>query len=214
MPTSPQGVVAFYAAAKLGAVSSVIHPLSITKEIEQYLDISASRIALTLDIFYERFAEARPRASLDAIILAKVSDPLPAHGRLAYWFAHGRKVPRVPRDDRIRWWSDLTSSRRGDAAPTAIDPQSLATILYSGGTTGAPKGIMLTHRNVVCSGLQIATGSTSASPTRFLRRCPSSTASGSSLLCTPAFCAGHGWSWCRCSLQVRWQRSCGPSGRP
>jgi long-chain acyl-CoA synthetase len=157
MPTSPQGIVPFYAAAKLGAVSSVIHPLSTTKEIEQYLDISGSRIALTLDIFYERFAEARPREPLDAIVLAKVSDPLPAHGRLAYWFAHGRKVPRVPRDDRVRWWSDLTSRRRGDAAPPAIDPESLATILYSGGTTGAPKGIMLTHRNIVCSGLQIAT---------------------------------------------------------
>jgi long-chain acyl-CoA synthetase len=157
MPTSPQGVVPFYAAAKLGAVSSLIHPLSPTKEIEHYLDISGSSIALTLDMFYEAFDNARPRKPLEAIILAKVSDPLPVHKRFAYWVARGRKVPRVPRDDRVHWWSDLISGERRDAVAPAIDPESLATILYSGGTTGTPKGIMLSHRNVVCSGLQIAT---------------------------------------------------------
>jgi long-chain acyl-CoA synthetase len=157
MPTSPQGVVAFYAASKLGAVSSLIHPLSTTKEITEYLDISGSTIALTLDMFYARFAEAEPEKPLEAILLTKISDPLPAHKRFGYRLTRGRKIPPVPTDPRVRWWGDLMRKRVAPAREAQIDIASLGTILYSGGTTGAPKGIMLSHRNVVCSGEQIAT---------------------------------------------------------
>ena len=56
MPTSPQGVIAFYAANKLGAAPALIYLLSAPPEIEQYLNASGARIALTLDAFYGRFA--------------------------------------------------------------------------------------------------------------------------------------------------------------
>jgi long-chain acyl-CoA synthetase len=156
MPTSPQGIVAFYAASRLGAVSSLIHPLSTSKEIAQYLDISGSTIALTLDMFYARFAEAEPERPLQSLVLTRVSDALPFHKRVGYRLTKGRKVPPVPSDSRVRWWSDLGEHADG-RGESAADPTSLGTILYSGGTTGAPKGIMLSHRNVVCSGEQIAT---------------------------------------------------------
>jgi long-chain acyl-CoA synthetase len=157
MPTSPQGVVAFYAAARLGAVSSLIHPLSTSKEITEYLDISGSTIALTLDLFYPRFADAQLQVPLRALVLTSIADVLPLHKRIAYRLTRGRKVPPVPSDSRVRWWTDLMreGSNRVPSAP--VDAAGLGTILYSGGTTGAPKGIMLSHRNVVCSGEQIAT---------------------------------------------------------
>ena len=72
MPTSPQGVMAFYAAGKLGAVASLIHPLSTPSEIEGYLTMSRSRVVLTLDAFYDRFAEARERTPLESLILARI----------------------------------------------------------------------------------------------------------------------------------------------
>ncbi|HUN70615.1 MAG TPA: AMP-binding protein, partial [Burkholderiales bacterium] len=65
MPTAPQGVIAFYAANKLGALPALIHPLSTAPEIGNYLDMSGARIALTLDAFYERFAAARPKKPLE-----------------------------------------------------------------------------------------------------------------------------------------------------
>jgi long-chain acyl-CoA synthetase len=158
MPTSPMGIVPFYAAAKLGAVSSLIHPLSTAKEIEQYLDISGSRIALTLDLFYGTFAEARPKEPLDAIVIASVSDALPLAKRVGYWLTRGRKVPRIPADPRVRRWADVVGGHAtAESTHEPDDPAALGTILYSGGTTGAPKGIMLSHRNVVCSGEQVAT---------------------------------------------------------
>jgi long-chain acyl-CoA synthetase len=157
MPTSPQGVIPFYAAAKLGAVGSLIHPLSTAKEIAQYLDIADSTVALTLDLFYGRFAEARPREPLRSIVLSKVSDVLPLHKRVGYWLTRGRKVPPIPRDDeRVHWWAELMRAGDTGGEGPPVDPETLAAVLYSGGTTGAPKGIMLSHRNIICSGEQIA----------------------------------------------------------
>src|SRR5215510_14031875 len=98
MPTSPQGVIAFYAAAKLGAVASMIHPLSTASEIEGYLNMSGSRIALTLDAFYAPFAEVRQRTPLETLILAKISDYLSPVKAAGFWLTRGRKIPPVPRD--------------------------------------------------------------------------------------------------------------------
>jgi long-chain acyl-CoA synthetase len=156
MPTSPQGVIAFYAASRLGAVSSLIHPLSTTSEIEHYLDLSRSRFALTLDAFYDRFAQARPRLPLETIVLARVSDYLPAWKRPGFWLTRGRKIPRVPADPRVCWWAKLVREDGPAAPPGSTRADELAAILYSGGTTRKPKGIMLSHRNFVSEGMQVA----------------------------------------------------------
>jgi long-chain acyl-CoA synthetase len=155
MPTCPQGVIAFYAAAKLGAVASMIHPLSTASEIEGYLTMSRSRVALTLDAFYGSFAETRGRTPLEILILAKISDSFPAPKRLAFWLKRGRKIPRVPADERVRWWSTLMTESQPAVPAAPVDTDDLAAILYSGGTTGAPKGIMLSHRNFISEGLQL-----------------------------------------------------------
>src|SRR6056297_1929065 len=67
MPTCPQGVICFYAVNKLGAVASMIHPLSPANEIEFYLNISESRFALTLDAFYQPFKEVMDKTSLETL---------------------------------------------------------------------------------------------------------------------------------------------------
>jgi long-chain acyl-CoA synthetase len=156
MPTSPQGVIAFYAAAKLGAVASLIHPLSTAAEIEGYLKMSGSRVALTLDAFYAPFAEVRERTPLETLILAKISDYLSPAKALGFWLTRGRKIPSVPADPSVRWWSQLVSAPRPAVQQAPVSPHDLVAILYSGGTTGSPKGIMLSHRNFVSEALQLA----------------------------------------------------------
>ena len=76
MPTSPQGIICFYAANKLGAVSSMIHPLSTIKEIEFYLNVAKSRFVLTLDAFYGKFKDLKETTPLETLILARIPDYL------------------------------------------------------------------------------------------------------------------------------------------
>ena len=156
-PTCPQGVIAFYAATRLGAVPAMIHPLSTAPEIEYYLSASRSKIALTLDAFYAKFAEVRARTALETLILARIPDCLPLTSRIGFLLTKQRSIPRVPDAADVTWWSQLLEARGAPPPAHRADPGELAAILFSGGTTGHPKGIMLTHRNLISEGLQVAT---------------------------------------------------------
>jgi long-chain acyl-CoA synthetase len=156
MPTTPQGVIAFYAANKLGALPAMIHPLSTAPEIAQYLDASGARIALALDAFYGTLAAAAPKRPLEKILLARIPDYLPALKKLGFWLAKGRKIPSVPPDPRVHWWSAEMAGRHPPAALSGAHTDEPAAILFSGGTTGSPKGIVLSNRNLIAEGMQAA----------------------------------------------------------
>ncbi len=157
MPTSPQGVAAFYAANKLGAVPAMIHPLSTTSEVAHYLRSSRARIALTLDAFYGTFAALPADLPLERIVLARIPDYLPPLKKLGFWATKGRRIPPVPADDRVAWWKELMARGFPRAPRGGTGPADPAAILFSGGTTGLPKGILLSNRNILAEGLQAAT---------------------------------------------------------
>ena len=156
MPTSPQGVIAFYAANKLGALPALIHPLSTAPEIEHYLNASRARIALTLDAFYERFAATKPELPLEKLILARIPDYLSPLKKFGFWLSKGRKIPKVPADARVHWWSELMARQYPAVARSSAGTHDPAAILFSGGTTGLPKGIVLSNRNFIAEGMQAA----------------------------------------------------------
>ncbi len=156
MPTSPQGIICFYAANKLGAVASMIHPLSPPNEIAFYLNVSRSRFALTLDAFYGKFAEVKSKTGLQTLILARIPDYLGLLKRIGFNLTKGRKIPPVPQDPMVVWWRDLMKEGYPAAPKAGTGTDELAVILYSGGTTGTPKGIMLSNRNFISEGMQVA----------------------------------------------------------
>jgi long-chain acyl-CoA synthetase len=157
MPTCPQAVMTFYAANRLGAVAALIHPLSTAREITGYLDASGARVALTLDACYRAIASATPKQPLETIIVARIPDYLPPLVRAGFWLTKGRKIARVPADPRVRWWSDVTSAAHAGAPAAETTTGDAAAILFSGGTTGHPKGILLSNRNFIAEGMQAAT---------------------------------------------------------
>ena len=156
MPTCPQAVICFYAVNKLGGVASMIHPLSTATEIEFYLDLSRSRFALTLDAFYGKFASIEGQTPLRRLILARIPDYLSPLKRFGFNLTKGRKIAKVPSDAKVVWWGAMMDGAHPRAAKGGTGFEDLAVILYSGGTTGKPKGILLSNRNFICEGKQVS----------------------------------------------------------
>lgn len=157
LPNCPQAVCLFYAVNMVGGVCSMIHPLSAEKEIEFYVNEAQSRTLITLDQFYPKIAAIRENTGLRTVIIARIADALSPLTRLGYALTEGRKLPKLPKNaDVIGWGTFLAAGRLCrrpyQATVTADDP---AVILYSGGTTGKTKGIVLTNRNFNALAAQI-----------------------------------------------------------
>jgi len=156
MPTTPQGVIAFYAANRLGALPALIHPLSTAVEIAGYLDTSGARMLLTLDAVYPRVVAARPQLPLQTIVLARIGDFLSPLKRVAFWWRKGRHIAAIPADPRVHCWQALMRRRYPRQPAAVVQAADPAAILFSGGTTGRPKGIVLSNRAIIAQGLQTA----------------------------------------------------------
>lgn len=157
LPNCPQCVTVFYAINMVGAIANMVHPLSAEKEIEFYIKQSGSIFVITLDQFYNKFEAIRPNVDVANIILARIRDELSTPIKAGYMLTEGRKIEKIPRDAPVIEWKEFM--RRGKdyhwkykASKQADDP---AVILYSGGTTGITKGILLTNRNFNALSAQI-----------------------------------------------------------
>lgn len=157
MPNCPQAVYMFYAINLIGAVANMIHPLSAEKEIEFYLNESKSVTAITLDQFYHKFESIRSNTKVVNIIIASVKDELSKPIRYGYMLTEGRKIKKIPSDAPVIRWNDFLMMSRHCFYNYKVKrgPNDPAVILYSGGTTGTNKGIVLTNKNFNALGQQI-----------------------------------------------------------
>ncbi len=169
MPNTPEGITMVYAVNMVGAICNMVHPLSSEKELEYYIKIADSKYVLVIDAVFDKIYKLRDIAQLERIIVVRPSDGLGFLKKKLYSAVHVKKVRLPANDSRVVLWEDFIANsffyqgnyheERGGEDP--------AVIMYSGGTTGAPKAVMLSNLNInaesICDGTvirQIVPGAT------------------------------------------------------
>jgi len=153
---SPQFVIAYFAALKIGCTVTPISPVYTSHEVRFQLADSGARTIICQDILYDKVE--RSGLALDHVIVTGISEYLTglktwlAKTRLAKMFGVAAASAEVPRAPNILRFQDLIAKGSPGFVNTPIDAQTdLASLPYTGGTTGNPKGVMLTHHNLIAA---------------------------------------------------------------
>lgn len=156
MPNTPSAVIMFYAINMVGGIASMVHPLSAENEIEEYLNNSESKILFVLDLCYSKVRNIIDTTKVKKVIITSVSDDLKNIKKLVYKYNSRGKVPTLELNDDVMTWREFLNygyDYQGEVI-CLQKAEDTAVILYSGGTSGAPKGILLSNRNFNALALQ------------------------------------------------------------
>ena len=208
LPNVPIYVAAYYGAMMAGAIVVNFSPLYTVEELAQQVADSGTRLLVTVDV-PELFGTAEKvlhGSALETLVVGELAAMLPTTRRIAMKLFARSKIARVPYGPDIRRWSDFTAGP-GPAAfdPAAVDPAGVALLQYTGGTTGTPKGAMLSHSNLSINARQVAAINPFADPENevFMGALPMfhvfantallnhAVASGASVAMVPRFDAGQ-----------------------
>jgi long-chain acyl-CoA synthetase len=153
LPNCPQFVYCFYGALKAGVIVVPTNPLYTVRELRHQLADSGARAAVVLSKLYERVAEAAVGTDVRDIIVTNIKEHFPRTLRILFTLTRerteGHRVD-IRGDARAIWLQDLLASV-GPRLPVDVAPDDLAVLQYTGGTTGIPKGAMLSHRALVAN---------------------------------------------------------------
>ena len=162
LPNIPQVVIGYYGALKAGAIVVPTNPLYVEREIQTQVIDSGCEAIVALDLFYPRIRAVQERTALPRrIIITSFRDFLPAVKRVIYplkaWLEN--RWVSVQKKPQVYDFLELLNRAPRNAESSfsylpQVQPGDLAQLQYTGGTTGTPKGVMLTHRNVVANALQ------------------------------------------------------------
>jgi long-chain acyl-CoA synthetase len=151
LPNVPHYVIAFYGVLKAGGTVVNYSPLDAERELEHKIADSETDFIVTLDLvaLYPRIAAVALRSRVKKLIVGRLQDYLPTPKNLLFPLLRRKEIADVPVDDRHVRWKELIAND-GRFAP--VHPgnlaEELAVLQYTGGTTGVPKGAMLTHANL------------------------------------------------------------------
>jgi long-chain acyl-CoA synthetase len=150
MPNCPQFVIAYYGVLLAGGVVVNYNPLYAPAEVAYQCEDSRTDIMITLNIamLYEKVAPLLSSGALKKLVIGDLASVLPKAKGAIYKLLKWKELSHIPEDEKHHRFMELLSHPPLTHTPT-IDPTStLAVLQYTGGTTGTPKGVMLTHANL------------------------------------------------------------------
>jgi long-chain acyl-CoA synthetase len=155
MPNCPQLVIAYYGAMRAGGIAVPSNFLYTAGEMEHQLNDSGAEIVVTLSSFYKRIQSIRDHTQLRHVIVSNIKEYFPSLLRLLFTLVEekkgGHRVELASADDL--WFQSLLNQAAPTPDPVEMDPEDTACLIYTGGTTGVPKGAQLRHRNVVSNAM-------------------------------------------------------------
>lgn len=155
MPNTPEEVTMFYAINEIGAVANMIHPLSSEKEIEYYLNKSKTKVMLCIDITYPKVKNIIDNTNVEKVIITSATKSMERATAFLYWMVKGRKIGVTEDNKFILWDHFIKKSLSYNNDPyESMDSQDPAVILYSGGTTGKSKGVVISNYSFNTQALQ------------------------------------------------------------
>ena len=166
MPNTPEGIIMVYAVNMVGAVCNMVHPLSSEKELEYYIRAAESKYVLVFDAVFEKIYKMKDSLGLKRIIVADAGAGMSFVKKKFYKLLKIKKVKLPHFDDAVVLWEDFLANSylyQGECYEKR-SAHDLAVILYSGGTTGAPKGVMLSNLNFNALGIMATTVIEQATP--------------------------------------------------
>ena len=153
LPNIPQTVIGFYAILHTGAIVVPINPLYQEKEIEFILKDTEAKAIITLDILYNRVKKVQPQTNMEHIIATSIKDYLPFPKNLIYPFIQAKeqgKPPVIKPSSNTHLFTSAMKKKHLKLEEVPLNfEEDIAIIQYTGGTTGFPKGAILTHQNLV-----------------------------------------------------------------
>lgn len=158
LPNVPHYLAAYYGAMRLGATVVNFSPLYSVEELAEQVADSGTRLLFTVSAsaLLPTALKVLDRSGLERLVVGSVAGALPATKSVLYRLFRGREVTPRPDDPRITAFSQLIAND-GALPPATVVPETVALLQYTGGTTGAPKGAMLTQANLAANARQVAT---------------------------------------------------------